>query len=487
MSEKSFYYDIEGREHGEDNGVKDFLTCFFKAVEKDDVNLIEDFKEETDIEKYYQALEKLLDCLEEKRFQNIFKQINNDKSILNLKDLRSLKADQQNNILIPLLAFMVKFKDNEDDAYKFLRRLRKNYFHKEHTGRVRTGEYIDWRYILKMIIKSNIEEIFVFTDFNKFENISDKNPIPNENDWYDVEEQIKDKLKIDDKNIELIEKWEDYNDFAGDITPLFQIYNNQSKEISVEIDIDVYNVKRLDDIFEQYIFLESLMTEEEGKKNKNISNWYRLFKVLIDSNKIGGFYNVNNMIQGVAFSSKSLNQLKVGEYHSFIKEIVDSNNYEKTIQICRNKAKLESFDDIEELNVDKTVKCWLILKTLKAEKAKCLLSYYDGNTGIAAFIDNEKNTLFKCKKYNSKYNMICGYAIKTKQYFHYHNDENTYSFYECLNAPIISICEFEKSEKDIISKIYNIHNQENFIFSEIEINKVYDKIKGKIDLLLNNL
>lgn len=71
------------------------------------------------------------------------------------RDLTSSGSCQLQHILLPLLAFIVRFDlinapDEEMNA-KVLRRFRKNYFSKDESFKERKHEYVDWRSILKMI------------------------------------------------------------------------------------------------------------------------------------------------------------------------------------------------------------------------------------------------------------------------------------------------------------------------------------------------
>ncbi len=177
-----------------DDGFNEFLIWYVKIQEKNNVQKKEKYKYFTNnktektlenIEKYFQALKKLLEYLKaekenekENEFQAIFNQINsigNDQKfnltyLRNLKDLKDLKI---NNILIPLLAFMVKFKDDKDGACRFLRRLRKNYFDKLWDYTNRKDKYIKWIDILNNI--DNLDNLEMWNDKDeKFKATLDK-------------------------------------------------------------------------------------------------------------------------------------------------------------------------------------------------------------------------------------------------------------------------------------------------------------------------
>ena len=254
IRESYFWKNKNKNEHIADHGVNDFLTWYLKATEKQkSIKLIDTLKkkenkEETleNIEKYFIALKKLIGYLEDDRFQNIFKQINNGNGGNELAYLRSLDVTQQNNILIPLLAFMVEFKDDNDGAYKFLRRLRKNYFDTIWSYTNRGGKYIGWRVILDNI-----------SDLNDFEN------------WYDdADEKFKERL---DRN--LVVELENHK-YLGGRLELFVTSLSENKE-NTEL------LKKYKNIFSKFTFGINLWKEmlnynyknSEGKDLLDILGW----------------------------------------------------------------------------------------------------------------------------------------------------------------------------------------------------------------------
>lgn len=192
--EDFFWKNKKEKEYTADNGVTDFITWFLKAkTKKDKVHLLEEFqktknKVETlkEIENYFQALKTLLNFLELDRFQKIFKQIK-DKENLNLTYLRDLYDSMTNNVLVPLLAYIVKNCD-EDSVYNFLRRLRKNYFDKI------------WEYL------PNRKEKYI-----KFDDILKNIECPSEiTNWNDEDEQFKNMF-----DSQIIEELENHQYLGG--------------------------------------------------------------------------------------------------------------------------------------------------------------------------------------------------------------------------------------------------------------------------------
>ena len=356
------------KEHTADEGVKDFLTWFLKATkEQNVVDIIKIFKNAENktgilenIEKYFQALQTLLGYLNEEKFQKIFNQIKETPNLEKLEDeekikviliyFRKLNSDQINNILIPLLAFMVKFEINNElknEAYRFLRRLRKNYFHKENDGRVRTGKYVDWHYILKIIEYSdNLKSLLEFSDFTNFENISDKNKTPEVKDWYDDEEKIKNKLK--EQNKQTVEKWEDEDDFAGDVTPLFQIYFFENDKEIIEVNINNnFDITTINKIYEAYKSLEKLCIRTKDKSEYALSNNLRLFKM---THKLtlngGGWIIANQGYWGYPFNAKNdLSKLFTSkEYFELILKYKNNEDYCKYLLEKSRSLLLKEYD-----------------------------------------------------------------------------------------------------------------------------------------------
>ena len=294
--EKFFWQNRKDDEFEADEGVKDFLTWFVRIQKKvDEVNLYKYFldsenkKEELEnIEKYFLELKILLDYFKKKNFIKVLNQIfnhSNEKYDYSIKELRDWSSTgrniiRQQNILLPLLCFMENVSEKEEDVYPFLRRLRKNYFDEKRKGR--NGNYVDWRYILKIIEISKVtDDVFKFSlEESEIEKKFDKIPNVKNNvtQWYNEEEKIKDKLKENYKNE--IEEWEDFNTFQGDISPLFKAY----KQINSSCEVDFETCKKLFNIYKM------LINEAPNNKNLKLSNHYNLLRILCDYEKYRNFW-----------------------------------------------------------------------------------------------------------------------------------------------------------------------------------------------------
>ncbi|RLD62780.1 MAG: hypothetical protein DRJ01_05435 [Bacteroidetes bacterium] len=479
-----FWQNKNDKDESSDDGFNDFIIWYLKIKNKKEIkknDIYTNFSknqnndnELLEIEKYFQALKNLLGYLKKQRFQDIFNQIQvyDSLDINYLRSLTSTSSEQQQNILIPLLAFMVKFKDNEESAYKFLRRLRKNYFHKENNGRVRTGKYVDWRYILKMIEDSdNLKSLLEFSNFTNFENISDKKQKPKHNDWYDNEEKIKDELKEEYQTE--IEYWEDEDDFAGDISPILTMcsVNSESKEISIINSTDI-KFDKLKSFFNNYLKLKNSFKTDEPN-NYEISNYYRLYRLLIGCTKVGHIYNASSEMEGVCFSKYNLEHLNKIEFYKLC--INEFNNY-NNIFINKIKFTLSKINKIQ--NINELTIYWFILKVLIANENKILIADYDGN-GVGGYCNLDDNKISKDLPLSFG-NIKCGYIIKPafgKGNRVGYSDKNSWNNKTCLDNPLINI-DFElfyenKLLNDDKNKLEKQINESN-----VCINKILQKQLG---------
>lgn len=250
-----------------DHGVNDFLSwCFqiFNKKEKDNViqaskDLLKSGKNEDFLlrtNSLFSSLCELIKFLQIEKFQAQFKFINGHKEVVGILGLRNLNAERLNNILVPLLYFIEKFKSEEEIVYTFLRRLRKNYFDDKRSER--NKNYVDWRYILQMIENSDsIQDVLHFNTLN-----GKIKPIQNIqlHQWYNEEEVLKVKLA---GHFNEMQKWEDHDDFMGDLSPLFKVAKNN-------LDQNVLN-----SFFETYVSLRN--KTNKYFINPEIRNRYFLF------------------------------------------------------------------------------------------------------------------------------------------------------------------------------------------------------------------
>ncbi len=231
-------------EQSADEGFNDFLTWAVKIEEKtDSVDILKHFSDKntdsavclSELEKLYKQVKALFEIVgssehpEHFKYITILNKINFKKDFI--KNIRGIPEE----VLLPFLAFMVRFPNTKHAErsewhYLFLRRLRKNYF--DGQRKKRNDSYVDWRHIIEIIGFSHNE-----MDVLSFARDASFTAIPkvtiNVKNWFNDDERIKDELrKSHPKHVKEIESWEDHDDFMGDLSPLFKVSGN-SMDISV--------------------------------------------------------------------------------------------------------------------------------------------------------------------------------------------------------------------------------------------------------------
>ncbi len=276
-------------EHEADDGLNDFLGWVLRSEKiKEEIDLVKDFKGESirleTIQDYFINLKELIKNLSESdKIRDLFNSIrekeslegkNDEKYYLKFlrgeKNKNGLNDEQINNVLIPLLSFMVNVSCDINLIYQFMRRLRKNYFDMNLV--YRKGNYVDWRYILKIIQNNKSKkDIISLLRSGKVEDIHNvKNN--NTEKWYNSEEQKKDELFPDRFSWKITEekdlwKWEDHPDFVGDISPLITL-SESSKDQKNNIE-DFFNI--------YYLFIK-----EDSKPSEYLPmELYNLFNLII--------------------------------------------------------------------------------------------------------------------------------------------------------------------------------------------------------------
>jgi len=463
--EKYFWKNKKEKEHEADKGFEQFLTWYCQATnKKEDINLLKCVKNTKnkaelvkDINAYFEQYKILVGYFEKEKFKKIFESIN--KSV---KIPRDFNLNQQLRVIVPLLAYMVKlsknknFKEEEkEEKYRlFLRRLRKNNFDKE--WKERNENYIELMYLLQIIEKSKKEENVLNFD-GKFENSKAK--------WYNDEEKIKDKLKEQNKNI--IEEWEDYEDFMGDISILFKAYliNENDDKIPTIKNIK-YDINELKRIFSNYQDTIGILKNKGDKKKYLISNLFRLFRLFSNIVRIGHIPKTSK-IRGASFSAHDTERKHFTSV-DFIK-LLKSNDY---INFCLKyiKIKIEEEEIFKNTydndnNVDKFIKSWLSLKVFNANKEKTILEYYEGNkSDVAVYEELENNRIYDTDF--SLDNSICGFAVPSgwgkKSYIKYTN-KDMWEKPNIINTTFAGIKFQEFENTDIKTR--------NVLTEEIEKNK----------------
>lgn len=413
---ETFFWKNKGKEVIADDGVNDFLTWCFQIIDRQqDINLIKQAKlrlKEKKNEAYlieiyhlFHALNQLIEYLAEDKFQTQFKFINDTIEVQNIRNLRNLTKEKQHNILLPLLSFISKFQGEKENAYRFLRRLRKNYYDLQWSDR--DNNYVDWRYILQMIQTSDsIAQLLQFdttiTPLSLIQNVR-------LNNWFNEEEKIKLELK---QYQDQLEQWEDHKDFMGDLSFLFQ--TNLTGENNTEIpQLDsnfAFNFEKLQQEFSNYqATIDLLKSEESAKENTALANMFRLFRFYINCNTVDHIHYSSWDFEGVLFSTLNREHLFKLE---FMKLLNASDLFSYCACFIKHEIKKEDLFNLEIFTVDKFIKAWLTLKVFYANDNEVLLSFHDGNdTGVSAYIEKDRNRLMNTEEF-SLGNSICGFAVK---------------------------------------------------------------------------
>ncbi|HND45717.1 MAG TPA: hypothetical protein PLC61_04900, partial [Chitinophagales bacterium] len=463
------------KENIADYGVNDFLTwCFQIRDKQDEIDIIKKakqlLKEEInkrfleEINKVFNSLKQLIDYCRGDKFQIQFKFINDNKTVNSIIDFRNLTKEKQQNILLPLLAYISKFSDNKDNIYLLLRRLRQNYF--DLKWRDRKSNYVDWRYILQIIERSNsLEQILQYkTNDNTISRIQNVEL----NNWFSEERKLKIEL-AEHKN--KIEEWEDHWDFMGDLSFLFQAntIENDSSEIPNLNTVISHEITRLEKIYQNYqSTIDLIRSQEEAEKNTDLANIFRLFRLYIGCNKVGHIYRASWDFEGVLFSTLNREHLSKIEFMQLL-NAPDLLSF--STSFIKDKIKSEDVFNLEDFSTEKYIKAWLTLKVFYANEKNVLLAFYDGNeTGVAAYKDKDKNKLVDDLEF-SLANSICGFGVRSGfgagNHVHYTNS-NIWCTAHIIDTPFSDIA-FEKENrtkeqieknKGIIDYIMNllIHN-----------------------------
>lgn len=390
------------------------------------------------IHNYFKALEKLVNLSKDENITKVLHSIK-DNSIT-LGWFRNSDLD----VVLPLISYLEKFPQPQFFC-EFVRRIRKNYF-----DRIRKrGSALDWRHLIQIIELSNDEkDVLTFsTELNQ--NQFKKIPNINLNEWFTQEEQDKNRLKQDYKSE--IENWEDHIDLMGNLSPIWEA--NKEREKSYENLVVTYN--NFESFYDCYV-------EKKSINKANLSNYFRLYRLFADKERLGKPYNTAGM-KGAWFSWISSSDIEYFEYLKdpyflFLLKIDDNlkiiNNIKTKIKELHSNNKLteENFTAVEHL------KLWMLVKVIKAEKENVLLSFWDGKgseqndgNGFASYNDFEKNKINKNLPLTIG-NSICGYAVKKVSRIDYAT--KFWGHQNCFDTIIgsyISLQEFQKRETDPIS------------------------------------
>jgi hypothetical protein len=237
-----------------------------------------------EVQRYFIQLKIFWGYFQDQKFRNIFHQINKDAD-----SPRQFRSNQQHliEVILPMLEFMVKFQNEKEQHYSFLRRLRKNYF----DGQIkeRNNNHVDWRHLLQMIEACNVPGDIFNYDKLKISLKRIPNVISNPHNWFNPEEQIKNRLKLLFKN--KIEDLEDHIDFKGDLSPLFRSVLFGRKKMQVKNSHQYLNADLNEIIFDDdnivYLFqeheIQDLLNDIEKitriGENLKTNVWFKVLEI----------------------------------------------------------------------------------------------------------------------------------------------------------------------------------------------------------------
>lgn len=341
------------------------------------------------VQNYFVALVNLVNKSQDENIKRVLRTIY-DKDI-SLTWFREVSID----VVLPLISYLNKF-PNSTNFYKFVRRIRKNYF--DNIWNDRKKNYVDWRHIIQIIdFSENEKDVLIFQTKNnsqKFKNISNVEL----NEWFNDEEKLKHNLAA---NVTEIEAWEDHKFFMGDLSFIFSLNKNDTSN---------QEFLTLEKYFNNYTaIIDSILNQENDPKTNN----FRLFLFYIGCAKVEHKSRVSWEIEGVLFSSVSREHLINEEFANLCKQD-DLEKY--CFDFIKRKSLEWNLFDLDELNftTEKALKCWLTLKVLYANHNNVCLAYYDGRNGdegVSVYKNANKNRLIDSEPF-SKYNMICGFGVK---------------------------------------------------------------------------
>lgn len=184
------------------------------------------------INKYFLALKELVDAIvgnAELRSILLSMHVKKKDSNISLSNTDSVwnwlrKCDL--DIVLPLITLLAEHKGTQL-LVPFTRRLRRNYFDsvwsKNAQGELtrRANSKMDWRYLVQIINQTSDENLLT-VDISELS--ITKIPLIPLPVWYDEEEQIKDKLRMDGY-ADSVNQWEDNEYLMGDITPIWKSFD----------------------------------------------------------------------------------------------------------------------------------------------------------------------------------------------------------------------------------------------------------------------
>ena len=333
--------------------------------ENPDLSKWEESVEPETIHEYFCALKCLIGLSKKDENARVLK-TTRDKYI-SLRWFRELK---DLNIVLPLIAYLVKFKEPKK-FNNFVRRIRKNYF--DNKWKERNKNFVDWRYIIQIIDFSKTEDDVL--EYSTKENKGEFKLISNVdiNEWYNDEEKWKDTLKV--QHCEQIKKWEDYDDFMGSLEPLFLISDKSEEIVTLKNFMCVYQKANPKDF-----------TYSEDKKIKNL---YRL-SLLLDN----GSYDLRTVDKMdyrmlVESGAKTFLLNSFIELWKFLATKPNPEDLKKKLKdnVRKHYRFIKNFDNYmisENTEPEEIVNLWALLEFLYSEEdeinyGKSIACFYDKN------------------------------------------------------------------------------------------------------------
>ena len=434
---EDWFWQNRGKDLCADDGMKQFFIWFWQSKllqekkYKDDKEFpIDPRKEFLNIEKndyagileevnsYFDALKYCVDILNEN--EEIKKQLYFiQPPRKNCIGIYSWLREQDNNIVLPLIGYIQKFKQPQK-LNAFIRRIRRNWFDLIRNRHI-SGEpafntyFVDWRYILQIIGNSTEEDEVL--NYDTVLNSSLIRLITNVrlNQWNNEDEVIKKKLCGGDAEKEkTLWKWEDNKDMMGDLSILWKALDGSLNWNDAQKAYNTFN------LLLKCFCNENYVRETNNPLEFNIANYYRLFRVLRGYYAPGHIDYTKNM-NGAWFSWREEDPV----YFHYLLDpalarVLRTDSKEDLLSLLKEEVRksvlksgivnnnLPNIDD-DNFNSIPYLKLWLTAKTLWAEKYGLLLSYWDG-AGIAAWDDCQKNKIDPELPFTLA-NSHCGYAI----------------------------------------------------------------------------
>ena len=434
---EDWFWQNRGKDLCADDGMKQFFIWFWQSkllqekTYKDDKEFpIDPRKEFLNIEKndyagileevnsYFDALKYCVDILNEN--EEIKKQLYFiQPPRKNCIGIYSWLREQDNNIVLPLIGYIQKFK-HPQKLNAFIRRIRRNWFDLIRNRHI-SGEpafntyFVDWRYILQIIGNSTEEDEVL--NYDTVLNSSSIRLIPNVrlNQWNNEDEVIKKKLCGGDAEKEkTLWKWEDNKDMMGDLSILWKALDSSLNWNDAQKAYNTFN------LLLKCFCNENYVRETNNPLEFNIANYYRLFRVLRGYYAPGHIDYTKNM-NGAWFSRREEDPV----YFHYLLDpalarVLRTDSKEDLLSLLKEEVRksvlksgivnnnLPNIDD-DNFSSIPYLKLWLTAKTLWAEKYGLLLSYWDG-AGIAAWDDCQKNKIAPELPFTLA-NSHCGYAI----------------------------------------------------------------------------